>query len=235
MSLKSEWGGSAVDKNGWYCFLVNPELQRIAALLEQLVAAHQKSFWDYASLGAVILTLLAVGYYTYETYQLRREAQTQTRLSSMPVVVFGAAITEKIGHFRGTEQTEITPYLSLRNIGVAPAVNVRIHFDEWPDEYVKFIHSRAIGAGQDEWVTIIRRTAEGGSDAIFHPMRFALAFNGATTSGWVSYNDVGGTRYKANFTVDFRTHKERYPLFEFEGIERSSINLDCEAVIRGDV
>jgi len=57
---------------------VNPDLHPIVQSLNRLVAAQQKGPWDYVSTVAVVLTLLVLIWYTYETYRLRKAAQDQT-------------------------------------------------------------------------------------------------------------------------------------------------------------
>jgi hypothetical protein len=57
---------------------MNPDLNRIAAALNRLIAAEQKGPWDYAATVAVVLTLGVLIWYTIETYKLRRAAQDQT-------------------------------------------------------------------------------------------------------------------------------------------------------------
>src|SRR5438270_1250062 len=57
---------------------MNPDLNRIAAALDRLVAAQQKGPWDYVATIAVLLTLGVLIWYTVETYRLRLAAQDQT-------------------------------------------------------------------------------------------------------------------------------------------------------------
>jgi len=46
--------------------------------MNRLIEAQKKGPWDYASTIAVVLTLVVLVWYTYETYRLRKAAQEQT-------------------------------------------------------------------------------------------------------------------------------------------------------------
>lgn len=118
---------------------MNPDLNPIVQSLNRLIAAQQKGPWDYASTVAVVLTLLVLIWYTYETYQLRRTAQEQTTKMAgllreahrqnevlvMPILAILVASPEEL-YSSEVVYGSANPKLVLRNVGTGPAFNVSI-------------------------------------------------------------------------------------------------------------
>jgi hypothetical protein len=85
-----------------------------AAAPGRLVAAHQRSFWDYVSVIAVVFTLIVLVWYTIETHRLRVAAVRQYDVAITPIVMIA------------TVQQARGEVLAIRNVGYGPAFNISI-------------------------------------------------------------------------------------------------------------
>lgn len=184
---------------------MNPDLERIARAVDQLVAAHQKGVCDYVNVVALVLTLVVVAYYTYETYKLRREAQRQNELATTPMVMLSRKLDE-----RGNRR------LTLMNLGAGAAFNV--HIDRIPAEQnvISFQECSALAAGAEEYV-ILFQTANGktylaGDDQFEYLMRKGALPD--AVSSVITYESAGGKGYRTDFSLIYdREHDEVVPLY----------------------
>jgi hypothetical protein len=200
---------------------VNPDLQRIARAIEQLVAAQHKGAWDYVSGGAVIATLLVLIWYTIETYKLRVEAQKQNHTSAMPVVEFGSLFRHWEIYMDGQPRPTSTEFLCIRNIGVGPALNIKLRLAKWGDEQATYVHTAALGAGKEQAISIMLKGVDGPERIIHNPDFLQRHCKGeSTTAGWITYCDVSGIPYQTKFTVDFDTLERKGSVFILDGVER---------------
>ena len=65
---------------------MNPNFTSVTNAINRLVGAVHKGTWDYISTIAVVVTLLVLIWYTWETHGLRRAAQRQNEISVMPIL-----------------------------------------------------------------------------------------------------------------------------------------------------
>ena len=72
--------------------------------------ARWSNFWAVFNNLVLLATLIVVGYYTYETYQLRKATVDSNALSFRPILIFDAA----------------APFCTVRNKGNGPALNVSL-------------------------------------------------------------------------------------------------------------
>jgi len=78
-----------------------------ATAAPEIIAAWQ-NFWTVFNNLVLTATFLVVGYYTYETYHLRRTAVESNALSYRPILVFDAG----------------APFCTVKNKGYGPALNI---------------------------------------------------------------------------------------------------------------
>ena len=102
---------------------MNPDAKALVEAINRLSDALHKGPLDYVSLAVLILTLLAVVYYTAETVKLRKAAQRQIATSIRPVI--GIRIEPPDSPI-SRRQTREERRLVLHNDGAGPAFNVVI-------------------------------------------------------------------------------------------------------------
>jgi hypothetical protein len=100
---------------------VNPDTRALVESINRLSDAMHKGPLDYVSLGVLVLTLIAVIYYTAETARLRTATQKQVEANVRPVI--GVRIEPPDSPFSRT-QTREDKRLVLHNDGVGPAFNI---------------------------------------------------------------------------------------------------------------
>lgn len=76
--------------------------------IDSIVTARGSNFWAVFNNLVLLVTLLVVGYYTFETYQLRKATVDSNALSFRPILIFDAA----------------APFCTVKNKGNGPALNV---------------------------------------------------------------------------------------------------------------
>jgi hypothetical protein len=111
--------------------LLAPDPAAIEKAIDRLTLAQQKGTWDYISISVGLVTLGALIWYTVETRNLRKVAQSQlttsqlqlteshrqTEFSNRPILVITLAS-------EGTNT--LRDLLVMRNIGTAPAFNIAV-------------------------------------------------------------------------------------------------------------
>jgi hypothetical protein len=70
--------------------LIAPDASQLINAIDRLTLAQQKSAWDYISIISVIATLIVLIVYTIETYNLRRTAEEQIKVSLKQVAAANA-------------------------------------------------------------------------------------------------------------------------------------------------
>jgi hypothetical protein len=95
---------------------VKPDFAPVSAAIDRVASALHKGAWDYVGAVAIVITLLVIIKYTYETFLLRVAAQRQNELSVMPVMAIVAQCSS------GPDRRAVV----LRSVGTGPAFNVSI-------------------------------------------------------------------------------------------------------------
>lgn len=93
---------------------MNNDIKQILAVLDRLVAVHQRGFWDYVTIVAVVLTFFVLIWYTRETYKLRVAADKQYDVAITPILTI-VPVPRNIA---------VIP--AIRNVGNGPAFNISI-------------------------------------------------------------------------------------------------------------
>jgi len=94
---------------------VNTDTKQVLAVLERLVAAHQRGVLDYTGVIAIVLTLVVLIWYTIETHGLRVTAVKQVEHATTPILAI-APVLDRDAH----------PQIAIRNVGSGPAFNLSI-------------------------------------------------------------------------------------------------------------
>jgi hypothetical protein len=76
--------------------------------IDSNVTARWSNFWAVFNNLVLLVTLLVVGYYTFETYQLRKATVDSNALSFRPILIFDAG----------------APVFTVKNKGNGPALNI---------------------------------------------------------------------------------------------------------------
>lgn len=92
---------------------MNPDLTTLTKAIDRIAAALHKGAWDYAATVTIVITLVVLIKYTYETFMLRVAAQRQNEISVMPML--GIVI-------RASDRNVVR----LHSVGSAPAFNLSI-------------------------------------------------------------------------------------------------------------
>lgn len=85
--------------------------------IDSNVTARWSNFWAVFNNLVVLVTLLVVGYYTFETYQLRKATVDSYALSFRPILIFDAG----------------APFCTVKNKGNGPALNIS-HYLGWIED-----------------------------------------------------------------------------------------------------
>lgn len=76
--------------------------------IDSNLTARWSNFWAVFNNVVLLVTLLVVGYYTYETYQLRKATVDSNALSFRPILIFDAG----------------AQFCTVKNKGNGPALNI---------------------------------------------------------------------------------------------------------------
>ena len=135
---------------------MNPDLTQIVTALNRLVVAQHKGWLEYTNTGLVLVTLGVLIWYTVETARLRSVAQEQT--SKATILLTDA---------QRQNETAVKPmfaiYISvvlnkrqvtLENVGLGPAFNVKIGHPEWDGNRLTiWLPTNVMKPGQTEALT----------------------------------------------------------------------------------
>ncbi len=123
---------------------MNPDLDSIVRALDRLAAGHQKGVLDRVGTAAIVGTLLALIWYSWETRRLRKATEAQTKTTAdllKEAQEQNDTSMDLVQQARQQNEVAVMPILAiavcgprvmatnkllLRNIGTGPAFNVSI-------------------------------------------------------------------------------------------------------------
>jgi len=176
---------------------VNNDIRQLIAAIDRLVAAHQRGIWDYASVIAVVLTLIVLIWYTVETYRLRLAAAKQLAVATTPILMI-APVQEPRG---------AVP--AIRNVGNGPAFNISIETERLKGQAkLTFYHSDILAGNEVQTVHLILHQTDRERQMFTHDDVLNNVMQGhlpQTVPLTITYNGADGKRYSTEMAMEYRS------------------------------
>jgi len=176
---------------------VNSDTKEILAILERLVQAHQHGVFDWIGLGAIVLTLAVLVWYTIETYYLRIAAVRQLDVASTPILMIAPVARE-------SESTSAD--ITIRNVGTGPAFNISVKAADLPNGATLIIDYTDVLAGQEtQKIVMLLRI---GNES--YPINNQADINGLLRQGHlhcpiavtITYTSTAGKHYRTKMSIE---------------------------------
>jgi hypothetical protein len=172
---------------------------------------HAGAIASLATAFITLITLIVLIWYTVETYRLRKAAQTQTEIATMPIVSFD------IVPFKDYEVYVELP--AVRNVGSGPAFDVQFQPVKLEDRSIEFSRIPVLRAGADVRVALTVKIGHR-EKAIFCKEDIADAIPAnlnKTSQSTIQYRNAAGLLYQTTYFFGFS--KQDFA-FGFVRIER---------------
>ena len=176
---------------------MNNDIKQVLAVLDRLVAAHQRGLWDYVSVIAIVLTLFVLIWYTNETYKLRVAAVGQLDVAMTPILMI-APVQEPKGALP-----------AIRNVGNGPAFNISIEAGKVGEAAkLTFFHSGVLAGNELQVLHLTLQQPERERQMFTHDDIVANITQGhlpPTLPLTITYNGANGQRYATTMAMEFRS------------------------------
>lgn len=175
---------------------MNNDIKQMIAVLDRLVAAHQRSVWDNISVIAIVLTLLVLIWYTVETYRLRVAAVKQLDVATTPIVMIAP-----------DEQSDVM-VPTIRNVGRGPAFNISVRTDDLgADARLDFYFPDPLAANEVQKLHLILQQSDRQRQMFTHEQvvtNFAQHHLPPTVKLTITYNGANGKVYSTTMAMEYR-------------------------------